>query len=56
MMLHYVADHSGDKAAETSAKKIREAYEKSLREGAKTRDLGGQLSTEQFADAVIQRL
>ncbi len=56
MMLHYVADHSGDKAAETSAKKIRGAYEKSLREGAKTRDLGGQLSTEQFADAVIQRL
>lgn len=56
MMLNYVADHHADKAAETSAKKIRIAYEKALREGAKTRDLGGELTTEQFADAVVERL
>jgi len=38
------------------AQRIPAAYHKSLEDGQKTRDLGGELSTEQFAQAVIDRL
>ena len=35
---------------------IRSAYDRALQDGEKTGDIGGTLSTEQFADAVIKRL
>ena len=56
MMLHYLATTRRDPACNTIADHIRAAYNKALAEGKKTRDLGGGLSTEQFADAVIAGL
>jgi len=56
MMLHYLADHHQDKQLDVCAQRIRVAYEGALENGEKTRDLGGELSTEQFAQAVIARL
>lgn len=56
MMLHYLADHHQDKLAEECALRIRRAYEGALEAGEKTRDLGGELSTSQFAQAIVQRL
>jgi isocitrate/isopropylmalate dehydrogenase len=38
------------------AERIKKAYDKALTDGQKTRDLGGQLSTDAFADAIIERL
>jgi isocitrate dehydrogenase (NAD+) len=56
MMLNYIADNRNDADARTVAVKIRNAYDQTLEDGCKTRDLGGELGTEAFADAVIERL
>lgn len=56
MMLNYIADQQGDEGARTIATKIRTAYDQTLEDGCKTRDLGGELGTDAFADAVIERL
>jgi isocitrate dehydrogenase (NAD+) len=56
MMLHYVADHSDDKRCEECAVRLRAAYQGVLEAGQKTRDLGGDLTTDQFTEALIQRL
>lgn len=56
MMLHYIADHQDDKRPDECAARIRKAYESALEAGEKTADLGGSLSTEEFTQAVIQRL
>lgn len=56
MMLHYIADHHEEKSTEVCAQRIRRAYEGALESGEKTRDLGGELSTDQFAQAIIERL
>ena len=39
-----------------AAARIKKAYDQALTDGAKTRDLGGELGTDAFADAVIARL
>jgi isocitrate dehydrogenase (NAD+) len=54
MMLNHLAEDRpefGDIAV-----RIREAYDQALLDGARTRDLGGDLSTDAFAAAVIDRL
>lgn len=56
MMLNYLADLHRDNLLRSVGSSIRHAYDQALREGAKTRDLGGDLTTTQFADAVIERL
>ncbi|MBN9418794.1 MAG: NAD-dependent isocitrate dehydrogenase [Candidatus Eremiobacteraeota bacterium] len=56
MMLHYLGDQHEDRSADQVAERIRRAYEGALENGEKTRDLGGELSTDQFAQAVIARL
>jgi isocitrate dehydrogenase (NAD+) len=56
MMLNYLSDRRGDERCRQVGKKIKDAYNRALGDGQKTRDLGGQLGTAQFADAVIQRL
>ena len=38
------------------AERVKAAYNRALEDGQKTRDLGGGLSTDQFANAVIERL
>ena len=56
MMLNHLAEKKGDEQCRATAHDVRQAYDLALREGWKTRDLGGDLGTEAFADAVIQRL
>ena len=56
MMLNHLADTEGDSNCQGVAENIKAAYNKALADGQKTRDLGGELGTDQFADAVIERL
>jgi isocitrate dehydrogenase (NAD+) len=56
MMLHHLAETRGDEACGRAAARIESAYDRALADGQKTRDLGGQLSTEQFAAAIAERL
>jgi len=56
MMLNHIADARGDDSCRASASRIREAYNRALSDGQKTRDLGGTLGTDAFATAVIDRL
>jgi isocitrate dehydrogenase (NAD+) len=56
MMLNYLADTRLEETHREVAQRIKQAYDLTLADGKKTRDLGGDLGTEQFADAVIERL
>ncbi|MBL7044675.1 MAG: isocitrate/isopropylmalate dehydrogenase family protein [Pirellulaceae bacterium] len=56
MMLNHLADTRNDESCRTAADRIKGAYDRALKDGKKTGDLGGDLGTEAFADAVIERL
>ena len=56
MMLNHLSDQSGDENLRAVSEKIKNAYNRTLAEGQKTRDLGGNLGTDQFAEEVIKRL
>ncbi len=56
MMLNYLADGDNGEVNRTTAERIRQAYDATLIDGCKTRDLGGDLSTDKFAKAIIDRL
>jgi len=56
MMLNHIGDTQGDAGANTVAGKIKNAYDQALADGCKTRDLGGELNCDTFADAIIERL
>jgi isocitrate dehydrogenase (NAD+) len=56
MLLNHVADTREDVRCRNVATAIRNAYDAALQAGERTRDLGGNLGTEGFADAVIARL
>jgi len=56
MMLNHIADTRGDERCRVPAGRIREAYNRALSDGQKTRDLGGDLDTDGFASAVIERM
>jgi isocitrate dehydrogenase (NAD+) len=56
MLLNHIADTRGDQTCRASAVRIREAYNQALTDGQKTGDLGGNLDTEGFASAVIERI
>ena len=56
MMLDHLAEEKNDTALAKQAAKIRTAYESAVAEGDKTKDLGGELGTDAFTDAVIERL
>jgi isocitrate dehydrogenase (NAD+) len=50
MMIHHIGEHA-------VADKIRKAYDAVLTEGKSlTRDLGGSAGTEQFADALVEKM
>ena len=55
-MLKHIADTREDPSCRKIATAIRNAYDGALQEGQRTADLGGNLGTEAFADAVIDRL
>lgn len=56
MMLNHLAETRGDKECAAAASRIKSAYDKALRDGQKTRDLGGALGTMDFARAIAQRI
>ena len=56
MMLRRLAATRADPGSAEAADRIREAYNACLLAGEKTRDLGGELGTSAFADAVCRRL
>jgi isocitrate dehydrogenase (NAD+) len=56
MMLNYLADDRDDPECTRAALAIKAGYNACLKDGKKTRDLGGDLNTQQFAEAVIERL
>ncbi len=56
MLLNHLHETRGDGDAKAAAERIKAAYNRALADGKKTRDLGGDLGTEAFADAVIERL
>lgn len=56
MMLNHLAEKTGDAQCGAAATAVRNAYNLALREGATTRDLGGNLGTDEFASAVIDRI
>ena len=55
MMLNFIYDERQDQGARKTADRIKQAYDQTLSDGQKTRDIGGELETENFADAVIER-
>ncbi len=56
MMLNHLHETENDAPCRAAADRIKAAYDQALSDDAKTRDLGGELATEGFADAVIARL
>ena len=56
MMLNHMAETMGATECKAVANKIKSAYDKALGDGQKTGDIGGSLNTEQFSQAVIERL
>jgi len=56
MMLNHLSETKRDDRCLASADAIKAAYNLALEDNQKTRDLGGELDTDQFADAVIERL
>ncbi|GJM15697.1 MAG: isocitrate/isopropylmalate family dehydrogenase [Thermodesulfobacteriota bacterium] len=56
MMLNHLAENEGIDYYSECATKIKLAYNKAIGEGATTRDLGGNLGTQEFADALIERM
>ena len=56
MLLNHLAERERLEQFRGCAGRIRGAYNRALEDGAKTRDLGGELGTQDFADAVIARL
>jgi len=56
MMLNYLADTRHDENCRAVAGNIRDAYNKTLADGMKTRDMGGELGTDEMTQAVIHRL
>ncbi len=56
MMLNHIAETRGDESCRVAGGRIRDAYNRALSDGHKTRDLGGELGTEEFASALIERI
>ena len=56
MMLEYIAETRKDESCHEVASHIQQAYQSALADGRRTQDLGGDLNTEAFTEAVIERL
>jgi len=56
MMLNHLFEARSDDNCRTAAQRIKVAYDQALADGCKTADIGGNLGTDGFADAVIERL
>ena len=56
MMLSHLGDTRHDDMCKKASAKIEQAYLRTLADGQRTRDLGGELGTKAFAQAIIDRL
>ncbi len=56
MMLNHISVRNADPKTKAAAERIKVAYNSAVREGERTGDLGGNLGTDAFADAMIRRL
>ncbi len=56
MMLNHLGETRHDPECKTASERIKAAYNRELDDGQKTRDLGGELGTTEFAAAVSARL
>lgn len=56
MMLNWIADTRRDERARAVAARVKQAYDRALAEGQKTRDLGGSLGTAELVEALLARL
>ncbi len=56
MLLNHLGETREDPRCQEAAQRIKQGYNKALTENQKTRDLGGELGTREFAQAVIERL
>ena len=56
MMLNYLADTEGREEMRAAAERIKQAYNAALEAGEKTRDLGGDLGTTAFTEALCKRI
>jgi isocitrate dehydrogenase (NAD+) len=56
MMLNHMSDRWGEPGLRAVGERIKAGYNRALADQCKTRDLGGELGTEQFADAIVERL
>ena len=56
MMLNHLADTRDDASCRATAERVKAAYDRALKEGQTTQDLGGNLSTNEFTEAIIARL
>lgn len=56
MLLNHLHETQDDASAKAAADRIKHAYNQALADGKKTSDIGGDLGTRAFADAVIERL
>jgi 3-isopropylmalate dehydrogenase len=56
MLLNHLATRESEPRYREIGSRIRAAYDAALQAGEKTRDVGGNLGTREFTDAVIKRL
>lgn len=56
MMLKHLSEQRDDRSCQLVADKIKHAYDLALADRQTTRDLGGELNTTQFTQAIIDRL
>ena len=56
MMLKHLAEKRRDPGCRAVAERLKSAYNRALADGQCTRDLGGDLGTDAFVEAVIERL
>ena len=56
MMLNHLAETRDDPSCRESADQLKAAYNRTLSDGCLTRDLGGDLNTQGFVDALIERI
>jgi isocitrate dehydrogenase (NAD+) len=56
MMLNHLGETREDPRCQAAASRIKQGYNRALTDEQKTKDLGGQLGTQAFARAVIDRL
>jgi isocitrate dehydrogenase (NAD+) len=56
MLLNHLAETEGEERYRECGRRIREAYDATLRAGERTRDVGGQLGTRAFTEAILARL